>query len=411
MKNNRFLTWLMEKALPTLAKLGDSKYLKGIRDGIVVTVPFTIAGSIFLIIGCLPIPGWEELIAPYADKIFAPVDITFGVLAIIAVVGIGYNLAKQFGENTIMGAAMSLVGFLVLQLQPGSGLSTDNFGAEGLFTAIIVAIYAVEIQKFFEKKNIVIKLPENVPPSIGNSFRALLPITFLITSLWVIRILLGFDVTAFVTMIFQPAVFALNTLPGIIVFVLLTSLLWAVGIHGDAIMGAVAEPITLQFLAANAAAFVAGKPIPYITAEGFIPMFINIGGSGATLALVLLMIKSKDQGYKQLGRLALPSAIFEINEPVIFGFPIMLNPMMLIPFVVTPLLLTTSTYILMALNIIGRPVVAVPWTMPAVIGPYLITGGDWKAAVWSLISIIIAAVIYYPFFKACEKQNLKGVNK
>jgi len=406
MEKKGFMAWLIDKVLPKLAVLGESKHLKGVRDGLIATIPFTIAGSIFLIISFLPIPGWEAIMEPYMDKMLAPVDVTFGCLGLIASFAVGYNLSVQFKQHEITGGVMALVGFLLLQTEPGAGLLVGNFGPEGLFTALIVAIFAVEVQKFFVKKGFVIKLPENVPPAIANSFISLMPIVFMIVSLWVVRILLEFNVNDFITMIFQPAVFALNTLPGLLVYMLMITLLWTVGIHGDAIMNAVGSPIMLQFLAANAVAFAAGDPIPYIAADGFIPMFVNIGGTGATLALVVLMIRSKNKRYKQLGRLSLPSAIFQINEPVVFGFPIVLNPTMMIPYIVTPFVLTATTYILMALNIIGRPVAAVPWTMPAIIGPYLATGGDWKAAVWSAISIVIAAVVYYPFFKSAEKQSL-----
>jgi PTS system cellobiose-specific IIC component len=165
-------------------------------------------------------------------------------------------------------------------------------------------------------------------------------------------------------------------------------------------------PIVLQYLTENTAAFMAHEPIPYITAFGFYDFFVCAGGTGATISLVFLMLRSKSKLYKSVGKVAFPSACLEINEPVVFGFPIVLNPMILIPYVVTPLVLATGTYILMYFNIIGRPVLMLPWTMPPIIGPFLATGGDWKAAVWSAMSLVIATIIYYPFFKSCEKQQL-----
>lgn len=409
---NGFIEFMNRYLIPVLARVGEEKHLRGIRNGIVMTIPFTIAGSIFLILSSLPIPGWEKLMESYSNQLLVPVNVTFGALSVIAVVGIGYNLAKEYGQDTIMGALMSLVGFFILQINPEDfTINSEMFGSEGLFTAIIVALFCIEVQKYFLKKNLIIKLPENVPPAIANSFVALIPVTFFLTILWLIRIILNFDLTAFINMLFQPVVFALNTLPGILVYMFFVCLLWTVGIHGDSVMSAVGAPIFMQYLAENAQAFIAGQPIPYITADGFISLFVNIGGTGATLALVFLMLRSKDEGFKALGRISLPPGIFEINEPVTFGFPIVFNPLMMIPYVMVPMVLTISTYVLMAMDIIGRPVAAVPWTMPPIIGPYFVTGGDWRAAVWSAVQIVIAVIVYYPFFKASETQRLREADQ
>ncbi|MGB9813798.1 MAG: PTS sugar transporter subunit IIC [Thermovenabulum sp.] len=406
-----FIDFMNRYVIPPLAKIGEEKHLRGIRNGIMLTVPFTIAGSIFLIISSLPLPNWDKIMENYNAMLSVPINVTFGVLSVIAAIGMGFNLAKEYGQDTIMGALMSLVGFFLLQVNTDYTLNLDRFGSVGLFTALLVSIFCIEVQKYFVKRNLVIKLPENVPPAIANSFVGLIPLIFIIVVLWIIRVVLNFDITEFINMLFRPIVFALNTLPGILVYVFFICLLWTVGIHGDSVMSAVGMPIFMQYLTENAQAFMAGKPIPYITASGFIDLFINIGGTGATLALVFLMLKSKDEGLRTLGKVALPSGIFEINEPVTFGFPIVFNPLMMIPYILTPLVLTVGTYVLMALNIIGKPVASVPWTMPAIIGPYLITGGDWKAGVWSAIEIIIAAAIYYPFFKATERERLKELEQ
>lgn len=131
-----------------------------------------------------------------------------------------------------------------------------------------------------------------------------------------------------------------------------------------------------------------------------------IGGTGSTLGLVIAMLRSKSKVYKSLGKMALPSGIFGINEPVIFGFPIVMNPLMMIPFVLTPMILGTLTYILMYFNIIGRVVFTVPWTIPPIIGPYLATNGNIPAAIWSACTIVISYLIYLPFFKQAEKIQL-----
>lgn len=146
--------------------------------------------------------------------------------------------------------------------------------------------------------------------------------------------------------------------------------------------------------------------MPYVTASGFASLLVNVGGTGATLTLCMLMLFSKSKTYRDLGRLAFPSSLFEINEPIIFGFPIVMNPMIMIPFIVIPLVLATLSYILITIKWISAPVAMVPWTMPPIIGPMMACGWDWRAGVWSAVECVIAAGLYYPFFKACEKQML-----
>jgi len=393
--------------MPSLIKIGNQRHLVAIRNGLAITIPFIIVGSIFLILGNLPFEWWEGFIGDFGVKMNVIVNSSFGVLGVLAALGIGYELAKSYELDPITGSVISFVAFLVTQITPDYNLDTSHFGADGLFTAMIVTIFAVEILRVCVTKDIVIKLPKGVPPAVGNSFVALTPALIVMCIIWVIRVILGFDITQFITIIFSPVVMALNTLPGILIYSIVVTLLWSAGIHGDMALEGIADPIYIQFLTANTAAFIAHEPIPYITASGFYSLFVNVGGTGATLCLVLLMLRSKSKTYKSLGKAAFPSACFEINEPVIFGFPIVLNPVILIPFTVVPLVLTTSSYLLMYFNIIGRPVAMLPWTMPPIIGPFLATGGDWKAAVWSAVSMLIATCIYYPFFKVVEKQQLE----
>ena len=404
---NKFMNFFQEKVMPSLIKIGNQRHLVAIRNGLAITIPFIIVGSIFLILGNLPFEWWEGFIGDFGVKMNVIVNSSFGVLGVLAALGIGYELAKSYELDPITGSVISFVAFLVTQITPDYNLDTSHFGADGLFTAMIVTIFAVEILRVCVTKDIVIKLPKGVPPAVGNSFVALTPALIVMCIIWVIRVILGFDITQFITIIFSPVVMALNTLPGILIYSIVVTLLWSAGIHGDMALEGIADPIYIQFLTANTAAFIAHEPIPYITASGFYSLFVNVGGTGATLCLVLLMLRSKSKTYKSLGKAAFPSACFEINEPVIFGFPIVLNPVILIPFTVVPLVLTTSSYLLMYFNIIGRPVAMLPWTMPPIIGPFLATGGDWKAAVWSAVSMLIATCIYYPFFKVLEKEQLE----
>src|SRR6185436_17311973 len=185
-------------------------------------------------------------------------------------------------------------------------------------------------------------------------------------------------------------------------------LLWSVGINGDNTMDALVAPIFLQYLAANVEATTAGQPLPYITANGFFTTFVNVGGTGATIALALIMLNSKEPAFRKVSRVSLPTQIFQINEPIFFGFPIVLNPIFMVPYVLNALILTTGSFLLMHWELIRKPFVNVPWTTPPIIGHYLVTGGDWRAALWGVVSIGIAVAVYFPFAKTAERQRLKA---
>ena len=168
-------------------------------------------------------------------------------------------------------------------------------------------------------------------------------------------------------------------------------------------VGARGSDLFLQFLAANVTALAEGRPPPHITANGFFSTFVNVGGTGATLGLALVLWRSRDPGLRQVARLSLPTQVFQINEPIFFGVPIVLNPLLMVPYILNALLLTAGTYALMAADLVSRPVLNIPWTTPPVIGHYLVTGGDWRAAVWGAVSLGLATLVYLPFARALER--------
>lgn len=400
------MDWIQNVLMPPLAKVGNNKYLVAIRDGLVLTLPAIISGSVFLIVANIPIPAWTKFMEPYMDDMNAAVNGSFGIISLLAAIGIGFSLSRALGLNGLSGAGLSVMAFIVTSFNNKLAINTDNFASSGLFTAIFCAFISVLIFKLFVKKNWVIRLPEGVPPTVSSSFISLAPAFVTLLLFWILKVPLGFDLNQFIQKIFQPLLFALNTLPGIMVYMFLVTLLWLAGIHGDMTLEGVTDPIFLQFLAANALAYAHHQPIPYITSSGFTSLFSMMGGTGATLALVFWMLRSKSKSYRDLGKLAFPSAIFEINEPVMFGFPIVMNPITMIPFVLTPQILILTTYTLMAIHWIRPTVLMVPWTIPPIIGPMMATAWDWRAGVWSAIELVIAAAMYYPFFKVAEKQML-----
>ena len=399
-------------AVPALAALTGNPYLAAVRAGMVAVVPLTIVGGLFMILAYLPVPGWEAIVGPWRPLLEVPVTATFGVLAVVACFSIAYDLGRSFGQEALVSATIATVAFLMIQMDLGAqALTMAGLGSTGLFTAILVALVSVRVQRLFTDANLVIRMPAGVPAVVAQSFLAIVPLFFLVLLFWAVRFVLGVDINGLVRSAFAPLVFALNTLPGILMYACLVTLLWSVGINGDNAVDAIVAPIFLQYLSANVAAMSAGQPLPYVTAYGFFTTFVNVGGTGATLALALILLRSKEPGLRTVSRLSLPTQIFQINEPIFFGLPIVLNPVFMIPYVASALLLTAGTFVLMQMELISRPFVNVPWTTPPVIGHYLVTGGDPRAALWGVVSIVLAMLVYWPFARSAERQRLRAAGQ
>jgi PTS system cellobiose-specific IIC component len=384
-----------------MTAFAETPIMAAVRAGVVAVVPLTIVGGVFMLLANPPIPAVEAWVTPFSAILSIPVAATFGLLALFVCLAVAYDLGERRGQDRLSSVILAGSSFLLLAVEPDTGrLSPDPLASQGILTAILVAIAAVEVQAFFTRRNLVIRMPDGVPKVIYESFASLVPLTVLLASFWAIRFLLGVDLTATVQWLFTPLIFALNTLPGICVYAFLVTLLWSIGINGDNALDAVVAPVFLQYLAANVEAWEAGTTPPYSTALGFFTSFVNVGGTGATIALALVLFNCRDPGTRRISRLSLPTQVFQINEPLFFGLPIVLNPVLMVPYVLNSFLLTATSFLLMEWGLVGRPVVGIPWTTPPIIGHYLVTGGDWRAAVWGAVSIGLAMVVYWPFARA-----------
>jgi PTS system cellobiose-specific IIC component len=396
--------------MPMLTALSDNIYMSAIRSGMVSVVPLTIIGGLFMVIANLPLPGWEERMEPYLPLLNVPITATFGLLAVFVSFGIAYDLGKRFGQEAIISAGMSTLVFLMIQIDMKEQvLPMERLGSQGIFTAILVALISVRVQKFMTDLNVVIRMPEGVPEAVRESFLSLTPMVTLVGMFWVVRFVFGIDINELVRDGMKPLLFALSTLPGILVYTLLVTLLWSMGINGDNALDGIVLPFFMEYLAANVEAAKAGQALPYITANGFFTTFVNVGGTGATIGLALVLFNSREPGLRKVARMSIPTQVFQINEPIFYGMPIVLNPIFMVPYVLNALILTTGSYLLMDWGWIRKPFVNVPWTTPPVIGHYLATGGDWRAAVWGVASILIAMCVYYPFARTAERRRLKPV--
>lgn len=418
----KFETIMNNYFLPFATKLAEQKHLQSIKDGLLVSLPLVIVGSFFLVFGFLPIPGYNEFMAKifgeaWLEKFLYPVSVTFDIVSIFAALGIGYYLAKKNKVDPLSAAVISLATFLLVTPNKifvadtsVSGYSMAFLGGKGLFVAIICALISTELYSWFIKKNYIIKMPESCPPAVAKSFSALIPAFVIIAMFWIIKI--GVEATNYqdvhqlvVKLISDPLTGFSATLAGGIIYVLINSLFWSFGIHGGSIAGIVFGPMLTVIRDVNRLAFQNGEPIPYTISLSFLDTYVFIGGSGATLCLVLCyLFYSKAKQYKEIGKLSIGAALFNINEPVIFGSPIVLNPILIVPFILTPVILTVVDYILIEIGLVAPAVIPVPWTMPVVISGFLTSGGHISGALVQILNIFIGLVIYLPFVKLLDKK-------
>lgn len=421
---DNFVGVIEQRVMPFANKIGTQRHMTAIRKGIIATMPLTIVGSFFTILLNIPVDSIAAVIEPYREILDIPFRYTVGILALYATFGIASALAKSYGLDSLTAGILALMSFLIVAAPPtrvfenvdgviGAGryINIANLGSGSLFGAIVTAIIAVEIYRFFLEKNITIKMPEGVPPEVTNSFVALIPGAVILIFFWVIRHMFGFDINGFLSQLLMPlkGILAGNSLFGGLLTVFLICFFWVLGIHGPAIMGPVIRPFWDISIAENIDAFNAGvsaHEMPNIFTEQFLQWFVWIGGAGTTFALVVLFMFSKSKYLKSLGRLSFLPGLFNINEPMIFGAPIVMNPVLGIPFIVAPLITTTLSYILTVSGLIPMMVARLPFAMPGPIAAWMSTNWSFWAGALVILNFTITLAIYYPFFKVFEKQQL-----
>ena len=420
----------LEKIMGSSAeKLGNNKVLIAIRDGFLVSTPLIIVASIFLVIANFPIPGYVDFLAQFfgqgwPSKMDAIIDSTFSVLGLLGAVGIGYAYARQLESDPIAGGAVALVCFLIITPKVHSdfvnvangkafnGFALAHLGSAGMFLAMLTAIISVKIFVTIKNKGWVIKMPDGVPPAVTQSFAALIPSAFAMFFFFVVYLV--FSATDyqyahnFIYKILQAPLMGFGqSLIFEPIYQFLSTLFWFFGINGPAVTNTVFNPIHLALTAENLEAFKQGATLPNIFTGPFGDFFGNFGGGGSTLSLVFLMVFfGKSERMKKLGRLAIIPGIFGINEMIIFGLPVVLNPLIVIPFILTPLVNTILATIATLIGLIPYTTgAALPWTTPFFFSGWLSTGSI-VAGLFQIVLIIIGMGIYYPFFRVIDKQYL-----
>lgn len=404
--------------MENMAPLFDQPHLASVRDGLTVLVPLLIIGAFTLLIVQFPIQSWLDYLdatPTLTDKLWVPFNLTYGLLSPFATIAIAYNLARRRNMEPLMPAAIALLVFFVFttpmfitDANENSGLLATYFDSKGLFTAIIVSLLSVEIYRFFVDRKLVITMPPQVPPSIANSFIALVPGIVLLLIAWLIRVLLDINVAQGVVDVISKIVPAASSYPAAAFAESLHAFLWTLGIHGDLTIGIVMQPIWTSNIAENATLVSAGQAAKWIYSSEFRAAYVVAGGSGCTLPLAFYMTRSKSPRLRRVGWLGIWPGIFNINEPITFGTPVIFNPVMAIPFILITFINATVAWGAHVIGFVKPVYVAAPWTLP---GPFLAlleSGYQWQSVVLATLNeFIIPGLIWYPAFKAWEKIVLE----
>ena len=423
---DKFNVFLEEKFMPVAAKVGSQKHVQAIRDGLILSMPLTIAGSIFLILAFLPISGYYEFMTGifgdgWMGKVLYPVRGTFDIMAIFGCIGVSYRLAEKNKVDCLSSVALALMTFMILTPFKVSFMNNTveaiplmYTGSAGLFGAIISSIISVEIYTWFIRKNIVIKMPENVPPAVAKSFVALIPTLALMTGTLIVRLILENTSLQNVhellkVILTTPLKTLVGSWWGLAIIIAVIQLFWIAGLHGSTIILGMIGPVLGLLGDQNRLAYEAGAEIPNIIGGPFFDIFISLGGGGGTFALAfLLAFVSRSRQLKEIGKISVGAAFFNINEPIIFGLPIVMNPYLIIPFFITPLVTGLIGYFSVATGLLPKlPGISVPWTTPPLISGYLASIGSFRYVILQVILIVIGMIIYLPFFKAFDNKILE----
>ncbi|MGK3427805.1 PTS sugar transporter subunit IIC [Klebsiella pneumoniae] len=407
---------IIEQRLAPLANvLTRNNHITAMRDSFALAMPFVIVGSLLVPILFPPvsIDGASRFGQVYLllRPILLPTfQLTIGLVALIVAFGASASLAKQYRLPERLCGLTGCLAFLLFIGFRETAVSNVYLGGMGIFTALISSTYSIEIIRFFYKKGWCIRLPDEVPLMTRNGFQLLIPLLVVMLSISVMNAILlqttGRIVPELISEAVRPLVLASDTLMAVLISLFICNLLWFIGIHGALIITGIMNPFWMANLSVNQAAMAAGTAIPHIYVQGFWDHYLLIGGVGSTLPLALMLLRSKAVHLRTIGRMGVVPGVFNINEPILFGAPIIMNPLFFLPFVLVPMVNATLAYFALKLDLVSRVVSMTPWTTPAPIGASWAANWSFSPVILCLICMATAMVMYLPFLKAYEKQLL-----
>lgn len=409
---------LIEQRLTPVANIiTKNQHITAMRDGFTLAMPFVIVGSLmvpmlfppFAISSASRFGSFYLLLRPMLLPTF---ELTLGLVALIVAFGASASLAKQYQLPERLCGLTGCLAFLLFIGFRDNGATNVFLGGMGLFTALISSAYSIEIIRFFYKRGWCIRLPDEVPVMTRNGFQLLMPLLVIMLSISVMNAVMlqttGQILPQLIGEALRPLIVASDTLTAVLISLFLCNLLWFVGIHGALIITGIMNPFWLTYLFENQRALAAGEAVlPHIYLQGFWDFYLLIGGIGSTLPLVFMAMRSRSRQLRSVGKIGLLPSLFNINEPILFGFPIIMNPIFLLPFVFVPLINACIAWYLTQMGILDRAVAMLPWSMPSPLGAAWSANGSWKNMCMCLFAFFNAYMLYRPFFKVHERQLMQ----
>ncbi|MCL1936752.1 MAG: PTS transporter subunit EIIC [Defluviitaleaceae bacterium] len=466
---NAIVNFLEKYFVPFAAKIGNQKHLLALRDAFIAMMPITMAGAVAVTLNAIlrDLPNDPNVLGPgnfitnnwLSQHIIAMNGIVWGgtlaIISLVLAVTLGYTIAKSYGTNGIAGSIIALAAYVLglpQSAQTNTTLTLDGvlsydainlinsttatvsadgtsisvpggawgffnfaqfFNPNGLFAVIITSFISVIIFSKLMNSKLKIKLPDSVPPAVSNAFTAILPglialyTMALLYRIWNLNVAIPLP-TWIMNTIQTPLLNLSQGYIAVIVIVLLVHLLWFFGLHGTNIMAAVLNATYGIAQTQNVEAHALGLEPPFLWVASSFEAFVWPGGAGASLVLIIaVLVLSKREDYKAVGKLSLAPGIFNINEPVMFGLPVVLNPLMFIPFILAPLVTATIAYFATITGIVGPAVIPVVWVMPTILSGFFATAFDPMAIVLTVVNLVVAFLIYAPFIIASNNIGTK----
>lgn len=432
---NKFMKFVEEKMTPVANFMGSQRHLSAMQKGFMTSLPMIFVGAIFMIIANPPVTedmvngggfwglfkGWYNFAAANKMTILIPYNMTMGLLGLVIAFVIAYNLAKSYGMKEVTNGLTSMIVFMIavapatyMQLADESFsllIPATYLGAQGLFTAILIAIVTVEITRFCEKHNITIRLPEICPPALTESFGTIIPMAINVSIFFILNQVIamvapGKSIPTIIEAIMAKPVSAVNSVPGTLLMIVFMLLLWCCGVHGQMVLMAVTSPITTAAFAANAELFANGQtPV-------FYPIFMTLaisflGGTGNTFGLCLLScFRAKSEQLKAFGKATIVPSCFRLSEPALFGAPIMFNPILMIPFILNGVIVAILYWLACTAGMLTSPYLLISGTYPIFLSAFVYCL-DWRVLVFVALMIPLTVAVWYPFFKVYDNSLLK----
>lgn len=414
---DKVMYFLERYLLPIAEKLGQNKYLNVLRDAFMLSFPLTMFGSIFIVIANLPFLNLlmsDEKLQILKGALAPAAEGSMLMMTIFVIMGIGYYLTSSYKIEGIFGSAIAVSAFFLVTPFQNGAMPLDRLGAKGMFVGMLVGFTSAEIYRKVVQKGWTIKMPDSVPPAVAKSFSALIPGFLTLSIFLVVRIVFSLtsygNIHDFIYLVIQtPMVRLGGGIVATVIAIIFIQLLWFFGLHGQTIVNSVLDPVWNTLSLQNLEAYQAGKELPNIITKQFMETYtVGLGGTGMTIAVVfalLFVIKSRQM--KELGKLAGPAAIFNVNEPITFGLPIVMNPLVFVPWLLAPIVVVIFTYTMMAIGLAPIPTgVIVPWTVPVFFSGVLATNSI-MGGVLQLINCVIVFIIWLPFLKVLDKKALE----